>query len=322
MMNLFNQFLYAPLDTSAQVSDKVENFKDLADFRKVFLKRSRSKYYTQKIAGKLIFLNSPLKNQYKRAYYCCQELTQNGNKLTSKYCNSRVCNICNRIRTAKLYDGYISQLGEIKNLKFGTLTAPNVKKEHLKEELERYIKDFRFILNSRLRFYNGRKNPLKWNGIRKIEITYNAFQNTYHPHIHFLGGEYSELILEEWLKIRTDANKKAQDLRNADINSLNELFKYTTKIMLKANKKKTFTIYLNAIDNIMISMANKRTFQPYGIIKKVSEEVEEQESQYYKNLPEYNFMGWKWYNNDWINLYGETLTGYMPSDIEFIYIND
>lgn len=322
MMNLFNQFLYAPLDTSAQVSDKVENFKDLADFRKVFLKRSRSKYYTQKIAGKLIFLNSPLKNQYKRAYYCCQELTQNGNKLTSKYCNSRVCNICNRIRTAKLYDGYISQLGEIKNLKFGTLTAPNVKKEHLKEELERYIKDFRFIINSRLRFYNGRKNPIKWNGIRKIEITYNAFTNTYHPHIHFLGGEYSELILEEWLKIRTDANKKAQDLRNADINSLNELFKYTTKIMLKANKKKTFTIYLNAIDNIMISMANKRTFQPYGIIKKVSEEVEEQESQSYNNLPEYNFMGWKWYNNDWINLYGETLTGYMPSDIEFIYITE
>jgi len=310
------------LDTSAQVSDKPQNLQNLPHYKKVFLKRSRSKFYTQKIAGKLMFLDSPLKKQYKRAYYCCNELKQFSNKITAKYCNSRVCNICNRIRTAKLYNGYITQLGSIENLKFGTLTAPNVKKEHLKSEIERYIKDFRFIINSKLRFYNGRNNPLKWNGIRKIECTYNAFTDTYHPHIHFLGGDYSEIIINEWLKIRTDAKKQAQDIRKADKNSLNELFKYTTKILIKSkDQKKTVNVYLHSIDTIMQSLAGKRTFQPYGIIKKVSEEVEELTAEEFNGLPEYYSIGWRWLKHDWMNPYGELLTGYMPSDLQFIYIN-
>ena len=316
-MDLFNTIL----DTSAQLTNGTPKQANLKDFKKVFLKRSRSKWYTQKIAGKLIFLDSPLKKQYQRAYYCSQDLTQQNNTIYSKYCNSRICNVCNRIRTAKLFNGYIVQIGELKNLKFGTLTAPNVTGDQLRFEITRYIKDFRFIINKRLAHMFGRKGGVKWNGIRKIEVTYNAKNNTYHPHIHFLGSDYSDLIIKEWLSLRPDATRAAQDIREANENSLNELFKYTTKILIKAEKQNTINIHLSAIDNIMIALTNKRTFQPYGIIKKVSEDVDELSKKSYLNLPEYNLMGWKWYKFDWVNEHGEMFSGYNAPDIEFIYID-
>ena len=73
-------------------------------------KRARSKHYTQSIVIPLLHLKSPLHKYYQSAFYCNTELQQSGVTLKGKYCNTRCCNVCNRIRTAKLMKGYLNQM--------------------------------------------------------------------------------------------------------------------------------------------------------------------------------------------------------------------
>ena len=63
---------------------------------------------------------------------------------------------------------------------FVTLTAPNVKAEDLPAEIDLYNKAFQRLVK--------RKEiaPIFTGYIRKLEITYNADQQTYHPHFHIL----------------------------------------------------------------------------------------------------------------------------------------
>jgi hypothetical protein len=318
------------LDTLAQLTDgnKGKDKKSAkTDGKAVFLKRARSKYYSLKVVYGLLQLNSPLHKQYQRAYYCSNTLSARkpGQLIADKYCNSRACNICNRIRTAKLMNGYINQLGDINELKFGTLTAgKRVTCDELPKRIDEMISSFRLIINKKLRYMHGRKGGVKWSGVRKIEVTYCHKTNTYHPHIHFIGGQYSDIIIQEWLKLFPNASHKAQDLRTADKNSLNELFKYSTK-QLSRTKGNNMQIDICpvALDVIFRALDKRRTFQPYGIIKAVNEEVgEEENSQHYENLPCTDAIYWT-YNYDvydWINIHGECLTGYKPPAVTFNYI--
>ena len=63
---------------------------------------------------------------------------------------------------------------------FVTLTAPNVKAEELPAEIDKYNLAFKKLTK--------RKEiaPIFDGYIRKLEITYNADQQTYHPHFHVL----------------------------------------------------------------------------------------------------------------------------------------
>jgi len=296
---------HSSLDTLAQLRKIKEN--------NIF-KRARSKWYTQAITGGLIHLDSDLKQYYRNAYYCNDSLVQEGDTLKSAnhYCNTRVCNVCNRIRTAQLMNQYVGQLGKLNNLEFVTLTLPNVEEGKLLYTIE----------NMNSVWYNIRQSldyhKIKLSGIRKLEITYNAVFNTYHPHYHIIVDGNGKLIINEWLKRMPKANIKGQDCRNADQGSLNELFKYATKIIDR--KKNNLTVYIKAIDVIMRALSKKRSIQPFGIIKKVSEDIDEASlnKQGY-NIPEYDFMEWHWHKSDWVNKHGEFLTGYIEPDVKFVY---
>ena len=63
---------------------------------------------------------------------------------------------------------------------FVTLTAPNVKAEELPAEIDKYNLAFKKLTK--------RKEiaPIFDGYIRKLEVTYNADQQTYHPHFHVL----------------------------------------------------------------------------------------------------------------------------------------
>jgi len=166
------------------------------DWKGNLKKRARSKFYTKSIVGKLLYLNSPLHHYYQSAYYCGEHIEQIGTELrTRKYCDTRICHVCNRIRTAHLMNGYISQLEGKKGLQFVTLTIPNVKDYQLKESIEKMSKSFSNILRV-LRERRG----IECNGIRKIEVTYNPSRNDYHPHIHAIVDKEGKQIIEEWLK--------------------------------------------------------------------------------------------------------------------------
>ena len=46
----------------------------------------------------------------------------------------------------------------------------------------------------------------------------------------------------------------------------------------------------------------------------MSEDVEEIDKQAYPGIPEYDCIEWNWQESDWMNKYGELLTGYVPSE--------
>jgi hypothetical protein len=258
-------------------------------------KRARSKIWTQAINLKLMKLDSVNARMYQRAYYCCDGIVQEGTTLKAKYCNSRSCNICNRIRTAKLMEGYIPQMKGIHQ--FVTLTIPNVKANELREAIQKMIKTSGNIIRT-LRERQG-LNP---NGIRKIEVTYNSKRKDYHPHLHILIDceESAHQLIIRWLDKYPLAKIEAQDIREGDQDSFNELFKYTTKIGERVSGKQELEINIKALDTILVATRNLRVFQPFGNIRKKSEEITAKDltKQEYK-VPYKENASFLWMGHDW-----------------------
>jgi len=285
---------------------------------KTFEKRARAKYLSRAIILKLIDLNSPLKDSYWRTWHCANIILQDGRKMTSRYCNNRWCLVCNRIRTAKLIKGYMPQIKKMNEKWLITLTVPNVPAEELKGKIDDMILEFIKVINVFVR----RRN-LRLNGIRKLECTYNEKLKTYHPHLHLLvdSREAGEALVDEWLKRYPEADRRGQDIRPADESSLLELFKYTTKLtteskIKRVNGKAVMQVNAVALDTIFQALWGRRTFQPMGWVHKVSEDVEEIESQEVAGIAE-SVDVWTWEQEvgDWVNSAGELLTGCQAGQI-------
>jgi len=300
------------LDKLAQL-DPALNVKQL-DSTLIMKKRARSKWWTQQFNAPLIALDSPLKNYYQNAYNCGHYVQVKDGKAKSSYCNTRTCNVCNRIRTAKAMNGYISQLQGLNWLML-TLTDVNCSGEDLKKEMALYKKDF-VLIRRKLK-----KLGYKVDGIVKIETTYNETNDTYHPHIHavvaheqidFLAVE----IINDWLQRRPSASIKAQNITRDHSGALNELFKYTTKGFQREGKN--ISVNPQSIDIIMTAQYGQRSFQPFGSIRKVNEEVPEIIEAQPMKVPDGIFS---WYDCDWWNIRtGEALSYYVPDrDIKITY---
>ena len=89
------------LDTLAQLRTETPSKPPVT-----LVKRAKAKFLTNGLSFPLIDLNSPLKKSYWLTWHCTSVLLQEGQKITSRYCNNRWCIVCNRIRTAKLINGY------------------------------------------------------------------------------------------------------------------------------------------------------------------------------------------------------------------------
>jgi len=210
-----------------------------------------------------------------------------------------------------MMNGYLSQLKG--NNEFVTLTIPNVYAENLEYTCRLLTKTMSLIIRN-----FREKRGIHLSGIRKIEVTYNSITNTFHPHLHLIVNEGGQMIIDEWLKRFPGANRIAQDVRIANQESLNELFKYTTKII--GHKNGEYIVYTKALDVIMTSLYKKRCFQPFGIIRKVSEEVDEElQAQVYESLS-YDNITWIWNDCDWVDNKKNTLTGYISPDVDFTYV--
>ena len=297
------------LDTLAQLRKGHSNPSEINGIEKL-TKRAKSKYFTGRIAIELADLKNSHEQYYRNAYYCNNTLLQINDSVTAKYCNSRLCNTCNRIRTAKMINGYTIPLNELNDKRLLTLTIPNVSANDLPDALSLMQKAFRSI-NDLMR-----KRKMNYGGLRKLEITYNAVTNTFHPHSHIItnGEDNANFILSEWMKRFPKASRKAQDIREVNEGSMIELFKYATKVVSK-DINGTAGIYIKPVDVIMRALYKKRIIQPFGSIKKyVPEDIEELQKQSYPGIPEYDCIEWHWQESDWMNEYGELLTGYVPSE--------
>jgi len=291
------------LDTLAQL-EKGAPDADCSGSKETLKKRARSKYISNGISLKLADLDTDLKKSYYNTYHCASALEQHDNKITGKYCNNRWCLTCNRIRTAKLINGYRKTLSELNDKTFITLTIPNVKGNELSDAINDMISEFKKMQKT----FAKRKTPIV--GIRKLEVTFNAERCDFHPHFHLVvsGYEIANEIVSEWLKRNITANVKGQNIKQADDNSIMELFKYFTKIVTKKS------IYISALDTIFSAMRNRRVFQPMGIEKDISEDIENIQAEVIEDL-QFREAVWTWIDTDWVNPEtGETLTGYAPSE--------
>jgi prophage antirepressor-like protein len=299
------------LDTLAQLGTNLNTEpKDIG-----FLgKRARAKTFTAPLSVKLASLNSDLKKSYWNSYYCNESLTQEGSKITGKYCNNRWCSVCNRIRTAKLIQGYNVPLSELSDKQFVTLTLPNCTAEKLRETIDFMLKSCKEVQEVFKKRHLRDKQDWQLVGIRKLECTYNHKTSTYHPHFHFLieGDIAANELVNEWLKRVPTASRQAQDVRKADKGAETELFKYFSKIVTKTEKG--FTTFVEPLDVIFTAMRGLRVFQPIGLKKDVSEDIEDIITEEISGIEE-KFVDWKWFKNDWVDKStGEVLTGYIPSD--------
>ena len=305
---------FVSLDTLEHLdhSQCLQAFQPTGTTKKSLKQKAKNTYFSKELAKNLMCLDSKLLKAYKRTYYdCCAVIVQDGKKLTSRYCGARWCNTCNRIRTAKLLNGYLKPLKELSNPYFVTLTIPNVIKADLKHSIREMLSTSTKII--RCLKYKG----YAVNGIRKLECTYNSISDTYHPHFHFIvdskfiGNE----LITEWLNRYPNAERHCQDLQQINITNdagIKELFKYQTKMVSKANND--FQIFLSPLDTIFNSIKGIRTFQSFGNIKKVLEDIDNLQSELCEDLEYYEFILWRWDKSDWVNMAnGNGLTNYKPS---------
>lgn len=277
-------------------------------------KRARAKAFTESYLFDLIDLNSPLQKSYWNTYHCSKTILQEGKKLTSKYCNNRWCLICNRIRTAKMINGYTPEIENFKDAQFVTLTIPNVKAKDLKSSIELMNKALLDIRKNLKKTYG-----LKLKALRKYESTYNKQRDDYHPHFHLIldGIETSKALVELWLNRFKESDRKAQDISKADDTSLIELCKYFTKVIAKDNDYNP-----KALDIMFRAVKGKRTFQPIGIKKTVSEDVDEIQAQEIEfKEPQTEIWGYESDTFDWVSAQGELLSEYTPTKKDLNVIN-
>lgn len=301
--------------------DKITPKKYNADVKKeplndnVGIKKARKKYMGMKMANLLAKENptSSLLKSYKNTIFCANTLTPNreGSKLITKYCKNRWCPTCQSIRTATLINGYKSQLEAFEDPYFVTLTRPTVTAEDLNDQHERINDSWRKIRKS-VTFVKR-----KYKGILKREITIRP-NGHYHYHLHLVveSKECAEYIVSEWLRHNPDSTREAQDFRAIKgAGSLLEIFKYFTKLFAKNKEGKRYIDY-KRLDVIFQFMRGKRVFQPFGSIKAVSEEVDENTFVATLSQEDLNAI-WNWSIDatDWINEEtGECLTGYKPNE--------
>jgi hypothetical protein len=278
-----------------------------------FRKRARSKAFMDSIVYRLIDLDSPMKDAYWSTYHCTNVILQEGDTTRSKFCKQRWCKTCNNIRTANLMNGYREPLKTLNNPQFVTLTVPNIEGQRLKQTIEGMVKTFVTIKRS-----IERNEKTKVKGIRKIECTYNDTKDNYHPHFHLIieGKENAEKIVSQWLKRYPKATRKAQDIKQAQEGTMQELFKYFTKLVTKE------TFYPKQMDIIFRAMKGKRVFQAFGIKKQVSEDIDNIEVQKTIHLGfENEIYVWDKYLMDWVSSDGVIVADYTPGKKYLKYLD-
>lgn len=297
------------LDTLAQPTQSTQK-EGLKKLTSRALYKVRTNHILFHNGGGLIHLKNEMEKSYRNTFYCCSKLIQTDDgKVVSEYCNNRWCTVCNHIKTGKMINGYEPVVEKWNDLRFVTLTRPNVFKG-LRSEYGKLQIGWKTVLQ-RLR-----RNGLKTEGIRKNETAWKSYSG-YNLHYHILldGEDYGNALVDEWLNVNTTAKSIGQDHRKGDKNSIKELFKYMTKLGTKTKTAKGVE-YISAyptkvLDYIFQSMKGKRTIQTFGGVKRVSEDLDDLDSRLV--LDEARNVAWDW---DTIGTWIDKTTGELRTEAQ------
>ena len=202
--------------------------------------------------------------------------------------------------------GYLPDIDAMIDPQFVTLTRPNVKGGYLRstfEDMQSKFVQCKGVLS---------KRGITLIGIRKVETTYNLDRNDFHPHFHFIidGKTEAEALKAQWLIKNPKALHYLQNVKPCT--DPIELFKYFTKLLTKDGQ-----FLAPQMDVAFRAMKGKRVFQPFGTVRKHSEEVEVNQSSQCDWKPEATEI-WTFEPSgkfsDWYNANGEALSEVELSD--------
>lgn len=261
-------------------------------------KKQWSKYVSKGISLSLMNFNSKSKlfKSYKNSTYCTETiLTNEGGKIQTTYCKNRWCLTCGRIKTARLINAYLPQLEKLFQPVFVTLTLPTVKGEELSMRIAEMEKEWRAVYDL-TRKSKYKKTHSIFKGIRKAECTIRP-NGLYHYHFHIIldGWAEGEWLIGQWLKRFPQANRLAQDIRLADEFSFKELFKYAFKAEVKSSSKTNARRY----DLVFNALRGKKTLFPFGGIKPIEEDFDEDDLEGGIVLEGMANRIFKWCTDDW-----------------------
>ncbi|MEM1044380.1 MAG: protein rep [Bacteroidota bacterium] len=260
-----------------------------------------------------------LVKSYRSSIYCGEKIEQEGGVLTSRYCGHRWCLICNRIRMGKAINAYEPEVSGWTDPQLVTLTVQNAPGDELRMTIEGMVKGFSQLVRKL------RRDGHAVRAIRKLECTYNAQREDYHPHFHVVveGERAADAMLDAWLRFGPkytgrEVKRGGQDVRPLDVDGggLRELFKYFTKLTAKTQSGGKGYVGVPQLDVMFRAMRSKRVYQPYGFrTAKDVNEVDELDAVTVAISREDQATTWLWDDDvaDWVDLEtGECLTGHAP----------
>lgn len=180
----------------------------------------------------------------------------------ANFCKNRFCPMCawRKARKDALQVAILMQyLKQEKGLEFVmmTLTAPNVPGENLKNEITRYNKNFKKLIERK------ELKKISYGYMRKLEVTYNQERDDFHPHFHviiavnknyFTNRDYisKKRLLVMWQNAMNDDTITQVDIRkiSADDNkAISEIAKYTAKDSDYMKSQEVFDYFYKALKN-------------------------------------------------------------------------
>lgn len=136
-------------------------------------------------------------------------------------------------------------------------------------------------------------------------------QYHYHYHVIIDGREHAEWLIAQWLVRIKGCSIKAQDMRPVRPGEYLEIFKYFTKLIStdKSAGKERRYIDFERLNVVFSTLRGTRVYQPFGGIKAVREEIDEDELIAGESSEEYMQL-WRWMTDvGYVNEDGEILTG-------------
>lgn len=178
----------------------------------------------------------------------------------SNFCKNRFCPLCawrkakkDSLKISILLKYIQEQLGY--EFIFLTLTAPNVKGSDLSDEIKKYNKSFKNLMQLK------EVKKITKGYVRKLEVTYNQERNDYHPHFHvmiavnksyFKSRDYikKKQWLELWKDCMNDSSITQVDIRKmdtSDSNAIAEIAKYGAKDSDYMVSQEVFDVFYKAL---------------------------------------------------------------------------
>lgn len=226
------------------------------------------------------------------------------------FCNNRFCSTC-AWRQTKKDTLKIDTLMKYINTEYGkefiflTLTTPNIPASQLKQEIDLYNKAFKKLIERQ------DISKIMKGYIRKLEVTYNAERNDFHPHFHCIFtvnksyfSDKTYIKRDTWLKLWKEVTGKSEitqvDVRKIKKNdSKTEVFEIATYSAKPSqyigHGKEIFDIFYNALYRRQLLVYS-------GLFAKANSKFKKKELEHFKEYDSnlyYWFLRYTWTGGDY-----------------------